>query len=132
MMTAEEIVAEFVGRVIECDMALRETFEGTGREGAGSPLSLLTADGRQVRTGKLEGIGEFRMHGIGCRFDLISGEIVDFDWDADGRESFDAWRLKIYADSLGFGSESQDSLRDAARRTAGLTEVRPGWFAFIV
>ena len=129
-MAPEDIVADFVGRVIECGLALREQFGGASRNEPRSPLSLFVADdGRRVRRGSLEGVGEFRIHGSGCRFEFASGEVVDFDWDQDGREVFDAWRLMSYARSLGIEPESEEPLRDAARETAGLFEVRPGWFA---
>ena len=92
-------------------------------------MSFIASDESQrVREGSLEGIGEFRIHGVGCRFELSSGEVVDFDWDEEGREVFDAWRLMSYARSRGIESESVDSLREAARGVAGLVEVRPGWF----
>lgn len=130
MIATEDVLADFVGRVIECGLALREHFGGASREDPSSPLSLVVSDdGRRVREGSLEGIGEFRIHGTGCRFELATGEIVDFDWDAEGREVFDAWRLMMYARSRGIQSESEDSLRDAARGMVGLTEFRPGWFA---
>lgn len=129
-MAPEDIVIDFVGRVIECGMALREHFGGASREDPRLPLSLsVPGGGSRVREGSLEGVGDFRIHGAGCRFELASGEIVDFDWDVDGREVFDAWRLMSYARSRGFESGTEDSLSEAARRMAGLTEVRPGWFA---
>lgn len=81
------------------------------------------------RLGRLDGIGHFELHGQGCRVDLDSGTVVDFDWDQDSREVFDGWRLQRFAKSLGDSGVSESALVDAARRDVRLNETRSGWFA---
>jgi hypothetical protein len=68
------------------------------------------------------------VHGIGCRFELDSGEDIDIDWDIEGRAVFDAWRLRTYALSIGQSDVSQDELLEAAHRSRALIAVRSGWF----
>lgn len=81
------------------------------------------------RSGRLDGLGHFELHGQGCRVDLDSGTVVDFDWDQDSREVFDGWRLQRFAKSLGDSGVAASTLVDAARRDARLHETRSGWFA---
>jgi hypothetical protein len=81
------------------------------------------------RLGRLDGLGDLELHGQGCRVDLDSGTVVDFDWDQDPREVFDGWRLQRFAKSLGDPGVAAGALVDAARRDVRLHETRSGWFA---
>ena len=136
MTTPDEVVADYIGGVVAAMMALREKFGGASRTGPVTPLALFAAGtaegdggGMPVREGVLEGFGTFSVHGVGCRFVRASGEVIEFDWDAQGREVFDGWRLAGYAASRSSRHLSERDLLDAAHRSPGLVEVRPGWFA---
>jgi cell division protein FtsI/penicillin-binding protein 2 len=58
-------------------------------------------------------VGTYKLHGTGCRFELESGEEVDFDWDPDGRPTFDRWRVRNYARSIGHDEVTADQLAEA-------------------
>jgi hypothetical protein len=129
-MTADDIVAAFVGHLADCTSALHSRFSAAARLHPGEPLMLLPIDGGPgQRFGSLPGVGDFELHGQGCRVDLLSGEVIDFDWDQSGREVFDGWRLQRFARSLDVSGLPESALVEAARRDARFEEVRPGWFA---
>lgn len=116
-MNAEAAVRAFVDRLVECVAGLRRQFSGASRIQPGEPLMLFPRDGGPgVRVGEIEGVGEFELHGQGCLVQLFSGEIIDFDWDEDGREIFDGWRLLQFARTLGAEELSEDALVALARR----------------
>lgn len=63
--------------------------------------------------------------------ELNNGGEVDWDWDQQGREEFDGWRLRQFARSTG-ADPSLDDLLAAARSRADLMEVRTGVFVLAV
>lgn len=131
-MTPDQIVSAFVRDLRACTHAVRVQFAGAGRLRPGEPLMLLPAGGGPgQRLGRLDGLGDFELHGQGCRVDLDSGAVVDFDWDQDSREVFDGWRLQRFAKSLGDSGVAASALVDAARRNVLLHETTSGWFAVI-
>ncbi len=128
-MTPDELVQAYHSALVDCGWAIRRQYRGASRVAVAAPLTLFGVDeGVRVSAGHVNGFGEFKMHGAGCRFVLASGAVVDFDWDPDGRMVFDAWRLLKYAESLGL-HPSQEDLLAAASSSPILTETRPGWFA---
>ena len=129
-MTPDQIVSAFVRDLSACTDVLRARFVGARRLHAGEPLMLLPVQGGPGRrSGRLEGLGDFELHGQGCRIDLDSGAVVDFDWDQDSCEVFDGWRLQRFAKSLGDADAPASVLVNAARRDVRLEETRSGWFA---
>ena len=129
-MSAELVVAAFARHLQICADALAAQFISATRLHPAEPLLLLPVEGGPgVRVGLLNGLGHFELHGSGCRIDLLTGEVVDFDWDADRREVFDAWRLHRFARSVGAGILHEETLAEAARQDTRLVEVRTGWFA---
>jgi hypothetical protein len=128
-MTEREIVVAYCERLRECTRAIHWKFGEASRTSFDQPLRLFPRDGSPgVRAGTLEGLGIFQVHGIGCVIEVTGGEIVDFDWDIDGREVFDGWRLRRYARSRG-EDFPEASLVTAARALDGIVETQPGWFA---
>ncbi|AEI10676.1 DUF6896 domain-containing protein [Cellulomonas gilvus] len=128
-MTPELIVSAFVRELRACTQALRVQFVGAWRAEVVEPLMLRPAGGGPgQRSGRLDGVGDFQVHGLGCRVELDSGAIVDFDWDEDMREVFDGWRLQNFAESLGDSGVAASALVDAARRDPCLRETTSGWF----
>lgn len=129
-MSPEQIVSAFVRDLRACTYAVRTQFAGAGRLQPGEPLVLMPIrGGAGQRSGRLEGLGDFTLHGQGCRVDLDSGAVVDFDWDQDLRQVFDGWRLQQFAKSIGAPCVAIGDLVDAARRDVRLCETRSGWFA---
>jgi hypothetical protein len=125
-----EIVQAFADVLLRCVVALRTEFSGADRLGPTEPLQLVPRlGGLRKRSGLLEGLGDYQVHGHGCRFELSSGALVDFDWDQEGRETFDVWRLRQFAQSIGYPDATQEELAEAARSEVLLEETRPGWFA---
>ncbi len=79
----------------------------------------------------IEGVGSFELHGVGCRFQMDSGEEVDFDWDERGHAVFDWWRIRAYARSVGAGEPEQAGVVAACRALADrglLFETSNEWF----
>lgn len=97
-MEPTEVVLAFIERAQLCEAAL-------------------STQAHDARYGYVEGFGAYRVHGYGCRFDLDSGEAVDYDWSAHGKPTFDAWRLWQYARSCGADLE-QPELFEACRALA--------------
>jgi hypothetical protein len=131
-MNAQEVVLAFIDRLIQCILALRESYDGAARSTPSKPLQLVPVGGGQgVRCGRLEGVGDFKLHGAGCHIELLSGEEIDFDWDESGHETFDGWRLSQFARSIGVSRIAEADLIVAARSLRQVTEVRPGWFELL-
>jgi hypothetical protein len=129
-MTAEELVAEFERLTAQCLDALLQDYSGLTR-GIRPTLQLIPrAEGPPVRVGELEGLGEFRLHGLGCRFELFDGRVVDIDWDFDGRAIFDSWRVLRFARSLGDEATTQQDIRHALDQSPILWLVRDDWFTW--
>jgi hypothetical protein len=131
-MTGEEIVVAFIALLGVCGRAFAAVSLGVSRSGPTEPLTAAVSHGSRVRSGIIEGLGSFHLHGIGCRFELDGGEDIDFDWDADGAVVFDSWRLRSFASSIGHGGFPDHDLTTAARdlvRRGVLIEVRDGWFS---
>jgi hypothetical protein len=126
---ADAAVGQFVDRLVQVVSALREEFEGARRPPAAEPLELIArAKPSAVRSGHLEAVGDFSLHGVGCLVECLDGALLDFDWD-DSREVFDGWRLRGFAESLGVGGLSVADMEAAARRSPILAEGPPGWFS---
>ncbi|MER5844495.1 MULTISPECIES: DUF6896 domain-containing protein [Streptomyces] len=85
---------------------------------------------RISRSGHI-GAHSYTVHGVGCRFVSGNGTEVDVDFEADGSEIFDLWRLRWYGLSLPKAVDVTDEdLRSAVRSLQPLlAEVRPGWFS---
>ncbi|GAA4623206.1 DUF6896 domain-containing protein [Cellulomonas oligotrophica] len=129
-MTPDQIISAFIRDLALCKKTLVENFLGAERLRPGVPLVFMKIrSGSKKRSGRIGGVGMFELHGQGCRFELESGATVDFDWDAQGREIFDAWRLCRFARSLGEEHIASGSILDAALGDSRLQEVKPGWFA---
>lgn len=130
-MTPREIVETFVQLTARCLDALVVKFEGTERPTVWTGLFVQPRDGSNpIRSGVLEGLGTFKLHGRGCQFELDSGAGVDVDWDSDGRAVFDSWRILMFARSLGDESVDQESLRAAALQVPSIVELAPDTFTW--
>lgn len=74
----------------------------------------------------------YSIHGRGCRMIGPDGAVIDMDLLLDGSEAFDAWRLEVFARSVGMSPvPSRDDLVQECRgmaRAGILTEPEPGWF----
>lgn len=49
---------------------------------------------------------EYSMHGAGCTVEFGEEKLVSFDIDETGNYCFDAWKFKLYADSVGMNCDS--------------------------
>lgn len=107
------MVMGFITALGLCARALAATTTAVSRTDVGAPLTALSLSGERSREGSISGFGAFQLHGIGCRFELASGEEVDFDWDQEGRPIFDVWRLRTYAHSVGQAATTEVELHDA-------------------
>ncbi|WP_432158149.1 MULTISPECIES: DUF6896 domain-containing protein [unclassified Streptomyces] len=88
------------------------------------------ARSRRISRSGHVGTYSYTVHGAGCRFVSDNGTEVDVDFEADGSEVFDLWRLRWYGLSLPDAVDVTDEdLRTAVRSLQPLlAEVRPGWF----
>lgn len=130
-MTATETVTAFVAKLELCLLELRTHLQSVDRDSPAGPMVAADSSGSRSRSGRLDGMGSFQLHGVGCRLELDSGEEIDFDWNAEGAATFDGWRLRTFARSLGHTSVTEQQLVDAAREFAAagtLVEDPQGWF----
>lgn len=130
-MTPEEIVDTFAQLTAQCLDTLIANYGGTERSTVWTGLFLRPRDGDlAVRSGALEGLGTFKLHGRGCQFELESGADLDVNWDTEGRAVFDSWRVLMYARSIGDVSVDQESLRHAASEVATVVAIGPDIFTW--
>ncbi|MFI1940673.1 DUF6896 domain-containing protein [Streptomyces purpureus] len=94
-----------------------------------------------VRAGELERKAQssagfsYSVHGRGCRMVGPDGAQIDLDLLLDGAEAFDAWRLRVFARSVGMSPVPLESdLVQECRamvREGIMGEPEPGWFRLI-
>ncbi len=130
-MTPREIVDTFAQLTSRCLEVLIIRYEGTERPTVWTGLFLRPREGGDlVRSGALEGLGTFKLHGRGCQFELESGADLDVDWDSEGRAVFDSWRILMYARSIGDEGVDQETLRVAAGSDPALTQLAEDLFTW--
>jgi hypothetical protein len=130
-MTPRDIVDTFAQLAARCLDALISKYEGTERPTVWTGLFLRPREGGDpVRSGALEGLGTFKLHGRGCQFELDSGADLDVDWDSEGRAVFDSWRILMYARSIGDQHVDREALRAAASGTPGVTQLAEDIFTW--
>lgn len=126
-----EIVDSFLRLTARCLDALLTQYGGTERPTVWTGLFLVPRDGSDpVRSGSLEGLGTFHLHGRGCRFELETGEDLDVDWDDDGRAVFNSWRILMFARTMGDQSIKLDALEAAAAQTPSIVQIAPDEFTW--
>ena len=114
-MIAQELVSSYIASLSLCLRALRSEFDSVTRADATAPLVARSHAGERKRSGRIEGLGTYQLHGVGCRLELDTGEEVDFDWDRDGNAIFTPWRLRTFAESLGIMDVEEGELAKACR-----------------
>jgi hypothetical protein len=130
-MTPRELVDTFTQLTAQCLDALIVKYEGTDRPTVWTGLFLQPREGGEtVRSGALEGLGTFKLHGRGCQFELNSGADLDVDWDKEGRAVFDSWRILMYARSIGDEDVKQEALRIAASGEPDITQLAQDLFTW--
>ena len=101
-------------------MSARGWLAVVGRELGVSPdavIHSLVAAARQpggLREGAVTSDFLYFVHGIGCRLVLPDGSEIDLDVTAEGRPSFDAWRVQQWARSIGDEVPSDASIQEEA------------------
>ncbi len=126
-----DVVLAFVAELAVFLRALRATTTEISRADLWAPLTARDSSGSRSRMGEIPGVGSFKLHGVGCRVELDSGAEIDFDWDREGRATFDRWRVRDFARSLGLDSFQDSELDDALMElcaTGVLTQAHPGKF----
>lgn len=108
----DDLVLGFIAALGVCVRAPQGTTTGVSRAEVGAPLTAVSPLGFRSRAGSVPGVGSYKLHGAGCRFELESGEAVDFDWDQGGRPVFDVWRVRDYARSVGSPGVDPDHLNE--------------------
>jgi hypothetical protein len=130
-MTPQEVVESFVQLTARCLDALISQYSGQERPTVWTGLWLTPRDGSQpVRAGSLATSGTFKLHGIGCQFELDSGEDLDVDWDSEGRAVFNSFRILMFARSIGDESVDQEALRIAAASDPQVLQLADDQFTF--
>jgi len=126
--TARDLVLGYVDALNAIDKAMRAAIPSLER--LADVLGLVRSRRIISRSGHV-GTYSYTVHGAGCRFVSDNGAEVDVDFEADGSEVFDLWRLRWYGLSLPDPLDVTDQdLRAAVRSLQPLlTEVRPGWFS---
>ncbi|MGX1548238.1 DUF6896 domain-containing protein [Streptomyces adustus] len=96
----------------------------------GDVLSLACSHRIISRRGEI-GTWSYQVHGAGCLFISDNGTEIDVDFAADGRETFDFWRLRCSGRSSPEPHDpTEQDLRAAVESLKPLlVEVRPGWFS---
>ncbi|MBM7439346.1 hypothetical protein [Streptomyces sp. HB132] len=124
---ARDLVLGYVHALNAIDEALRLAVPSL--EQLADVLGL--ARSRRISRSDHIGTYSYTVHGAGCRFVSDDGTEVDVDFEADGSEVFDLWRLRRYGLSLPEPLDAtEQDLRSAVRSLQPLlTEVRPGWFS---
>jgi hypothetical protein len=75
------------------------------------------------RRGLLPSGRTYSFHGIGCCFEK-DGVVTDMDFGPDGcTEGFDAWRLSLFAESLGKANLTVDHIQEALNALASAGEI---------
>lgn len=96
-------------------------------------LFQLVSSGQLARTGRVEPDYEYSVHGYGCRFLSDSEVLVDVDFDSQGRERFDAWRIWMYSSSSDGHSdltrEQLDQACSGLSERGELIDHGGGWFS---
>lgn len=130
-MTPGEIVETFTYLTGRCLDALKEEYESLERGTVYTGLMLLPrGGGSPTRSGSLHGLGDFKLHGYGCQFELYSGEDLDLDWDAQGRAIFDSWRILMFARSIGDNLIDRETLRVAATKNSSVVQLSDDLFTW--
>ncbi|WP_045730414.1 DUF6896 domain-containing protein [Pseudarthrobacter chlorophenolicus] len=125
------IVETFVRLTSRCLDALLTVYGGNERPTVWTGLWLVPRDGSDpVRSGVLDELGSFHLHGVGCRFELDSGEDLDVDWDWDGRAVFNSWRILMYAHSTGDEAVTEQALRATALQAPSVVVLEADKFIF--
>ena len=96
-----------------------------------SGVSLIQAknSGEYPKTGRI-GDGEYSFHGSGCRFELDSGELVDFDLSVHDEGSFDGFRLQSFVKSRSEewnDAAASEVLADLVN-SGVLVQPKSGWY----
>ncbi|MCO7239089.1 hypothetical protein [Aeromicrobium sp. CnD17-E] len=124
MVTSGEHVEGFLQLASRCLDALVLQFKGLDRPTVWTGLFAVPRDGTvPVRSGRLEGLGTFILHGRGCRFELDSGRDLSVDWDGEGRLVLDAWQVLMYARSAGDEHVQQKEIAAALRAVPVLRQI---------
>ena len=78
---------------------------------------------------------EYSVHGIGCRFVIPDGSMVDLDIHEDARPIFNAWRVRLWAMSAGGPEPDDHSIHDEAAemvRQGELSVVQADWWTWVL
>ncbi len=130
-MTPQEVVYAFTQLAARCLDSLIAEYDGSERPTVWTGLFLRPRDGGEpVRSGTLSGLGEFKLHGRGCAFELDSGEDLDVDWDDAGHAVFDSWKLLVFAQSIGWEQVGREDLRLAASVAVDILQLADDAFTW--
>lgn len=127
------LIEQFRAALVHAQDQLKNRFAVVGRTGLPvGALAGMSRTGDIERQGLFESGDEFSFHGAGCRVLLEDGTEIDFDWDSDGRQVFDPWRLAGYLESRGLNDEATRAgeLLDSAARHGLITAARGGFYYF--
>lgn len=129
-MSPQELVLAYVTNLGVCLRALRSRVTSVTRQSPTQGLTGRSVTGERFRSGLIDGVGSFKFHGSGCRFELISGEEIDFDWDPEGHPVFDSWRLLCFAETSGLTFDQAELVLAAQELTdlGILLDAGSGWF----
>lgn len=122
--TPHKIVDSFVRLTPRCLDTLITQYAGTERPTVWTGLFLVPRAGSDpVRSGQLNGLGTFALHGPGCSFELHAGEALCVDWDDDGRAVIGSWRIRMFAESIGDQLINVEALGAAAGQTSSIIQI---------
>jgi hypothetical protein len=131
-MSADHLVVEFFRLATLCLSQLNAQFVGTERPTVYTGMWLQPREGSDaVRSGVLNDLGSFKLHGFGCGFELTTGEELDVDWRLeDGKAVFDSWRILMFATSAGVENIEREDLRLAASQNPAIEQLERDAFTW--
>jgi hypothetical protein len=99
-----------------------EVLSQTGAENLFELVRLVKA--RKLRPKyRLPSGAHYAKHGIGVRMRGSSGAYIDVDVDSRGRDLFDAWRIRTFADYAGLGPATDAELQATLHAMADAGEL---------
>ena len=132
-MDARDAICTFIGAAASVLDELSAQQQINPAHRALDDLIRAVRQGRCAAKGRIGSL-DYSVHGIGSGFER-AGAHVELDVAADGRPTFDAWRVQEFLASAGLPAVDSSEIDGAARKLVAegfLVEIRSGWYSFVL